>query len=240
MGSNGYSIEFGDKLIDDCDEGIVKEGNRYKIKVFYDDGVVRDKLCSVRNINKCVVEVDGEKNEISELKGVLDRIDWFKDWNISFVDCFNGEVYNDDSKRRERFYVNVDYGKKLEIYNYDIGRVLLSCSEKNRDRRIKLEILEIFEKGSGKGKSVLTILNRVCKGLDILVEFMVGEIISSDKDIERRKRREGDREFDRNRLVTYYKDRGFRVRGKENVSKVMMDSKEILDEYVKRMGWDDE
>ena len=66
MGSNGYSIEFGDKLIDDCDEGIVKEGNRYKIKVFYDDGVVRDKLCSVRNINKCVVEVDGEKNEISE------------------------------------------------------------------------------------------------------------------------------------------------------------------------------
>ena len=63
MGSNGYSIEFGDKLIDDCDEGIVKEGNRYKIKVFYDDGVVRDKLCSVRNINKCVVEVDGESEE---------------------------------------------------------------------------------------------------------------------------------------------------------------------------------
>ena len=84
--------------------------------------------------------------------------------------------------------------------------------------------------------SVLTILNRVCKGNDILIEIEVGSISNSDLI------NDGDIKYNERKLESWYEKRGFKsnvMKSLKNGMKVM-DSREILEEYCNRMGRNDE
>jgi len=78
--------------------------------------------------------------------------------------------------------------------------------------------------------SVLTILNRVCKGNDILIEIEVGDIGS---DLV---------EYNYLKLLNWYEKRGFKLNHTKTQKSGMkvIDSREILEEYCERMGWNDE
>ena len=198
-------------------------------------------------IGKYYKGVIGENLKIVEKTFKNLKNDWFKDWKFEVVDRMYFNHFNiPNNKNKDRRYdddiVNVDFGKFLEISNDKIGRILLGEYDENRygdkyEFKVVVKSIERYSGGiKGKMGSVLTILNRVCKGNDILIEIEVGSL--NDTEIIR----SGEIEFNQNKLERWYEKRGFEISSLKSLKYGMrvMDSREILEEYCERMGWNDE
>ena len=225
----------------DCDNNKMKVGNKYnKMVLGYGKKIGKVKIGSY-------IKSDiGENLKIVEKTFKNLKNDWFKDWKFEVVEKIYYNTFNKEKKGKDRRYwddiCNVDYGNFLEIKNEKVGRILLGEYEENRfgdkyEFKVVVKSLSRYREGEkGKMGSVLTILNRVCKGNDILIEIEVGSINNSDLIID------GDIKYNERKLESWYEKRGF----KSNVMKSLksgikvMDSREILEEYCNRMGWNDE
>lgn len=238
------TIVDNDKLENDFYNGRLKVGKSYRC-LLIGDGRFRFKNIKVKNVNRSSI---GENLEIIKKTFKNLKNDWFKDWefivdkNILQIDLNHKEKEKDvgDGIIVDRLYfdetLNFEGGEFLEIKNDKIGRILLGEYEEKRfndkyDFVIVVKKIERFEDGiKGKMGSVLTILNRVCKGKDILIEIEVGDIGS---DLI---------EYDFLKLLNWYEKRGFKISKTKTLKSGMsvIDSREVLEEYMDRMGWDNE
>ena len=158
--------------------------------------------------------------------------------NSSFLDGWEFKVDNDF------FQISIDYGKEVEQYLYikggdslniehsDIGRLVLCEVEDTKDNVMWIEIIEVWGKrtlnGVEKdkvGKSLLTILNRITKGLDIVLRFSIGNV----------DRKGNHTPFDPLKLKEYYERSGFKEVESENKSQIQMSNEEIVEEYWRRI-----
>ena len=130
----------------------------------------------------------------------------------------------------------------MEIKNDKVGRILLGEYEEDRfgdkyEFKVVVKSLSRYREGEkGKMGSVLTILNRVCKGNDILIEIEVGNINNSDLISD------GNIKYNERKLESWYEKRGFKSDKMKSFKSGMkvMDSRVILEEYCDRMGYNDE
>lgn len=238
------TIVDNDKLEEDFENGRLKVGKSYRC-LLIGDGRFRFKNIKVKNVGKSSIgeNLDIVKKTFKNLKN-----DWFKDWEfIVKKDNIQIDLNHKEKKKDvgsgyvlDRLYfdetLNFEGGDFLEIRNDKIGRILLGEYEEKRfndkyDFVIVVKKIERFKDGiKGKMGSVLTILNRVCKGKDILIEIEVGDIGS---DLV---------EYDFLKLLNWYEKRGFKVSKNKTLKSGMsvIDSREVLEEYCERMGWNDE
>ena len=240
--NDDFSFHFDmDKMIYDCRFGLMKEGKKYN-KMILGYGKKMG-YCKVGSYSNSII---GENLKIVEKTFKNLKNDWFKDWKFEVVEKIYYNHFHKEKKGKDRRYwddiVNVDYGSFLEISNENFGRILLGELDKKKfndkyDFKVVVKSIERY-KGCEKGKmgSVLTILNRVCKGNDILIEIEVGDL-NSVEIIEN-----GEINFNQRKLESWYEKRGFK---NNNMKSLMggvrvMDSREILEEYCNRMGWNDE
>ena len=230
---NKLSKIICDKVIEDCLNNRMKVGNKYESNI----GV---KSIEVEYCRKSVI---GENIKIIEKTFKNLRNGWFDEWEFSEKDIFY--LSRSDKKKygKTYHYMSVDFGKCLIIENDKFGEIWLS--EFNNDKvddgyggyKVVVKSIKRYKDGvKGKMGSVLTILNRVCKGNDILIEIELGEIQQS------RLLNDGDIKYDENQLEKWYNKRGFKINNNKSIDGVskVMDSRIILEEYVKRMGWDKE
>ena len=220
----------------------MKVGNKYnKMVLGYGKKIGKVKIGSY-------IKSDiGENLKIVEKTFKNLKNNWFDGWEFNVIDkeLYWNQFYIEKKGKDRRYWddiCNVDYGNFLEIKNEKVGRILLGEYEENRfgdkyEFKVVVKSLSRYREGEkGKMGSVLTILNRVCKGNDILIEIEVGSINNSDLIID------GDIKYNERKLESWYEKRGF----KSNVMKSLksgikvMDSREILEEYCNRMGWNDE
>jgi len=238
------TIVDNDKLEEDFKNGRLKVGKSYRC-LLIGDGRFRFKNIKVKNVSKSSI---GENLEIVRKTFKNLKNDWFKDWEfIVKKDNIQIDLNHKEKKKDvgsgyvvDRLYfdetLNFEGGDFLEIRNDKIGRILLGEYEEKRfndkyDFVIVVKKIERFKDGiKGKMGSVLTILNRVCKGKDILIEIEVGDIGS---DLV---------EYDFLKLLNWYEKRGFKVSKNKTLKSGMsvIDSREVLEEYCERMGWNDE
>ena len=179
--NNDFSFYFDmDRMIYDCRFGLMKEGKKYN-KMILGYGKKMG-YCKVGSYSNSII---GDNLKIVEKTFKNLKNDWFKDWKFEVVEKIYYNTFFIEKKGKDRRFwddiVNVDYGSFLEISNENFGRILLGELDKKKfndkyDFKVVVKSIERY-KGCEKGKmgSVLTILNRVCKGNDILIEIEVGD-----------------------------------------------------------------
>jgi len=226
----------------DCVNNKMKVGNKYnKMILGYGKKIGKIKIGSYI------------KSDIGENLKIVDKTfknlknNWFDGWEFNVLDkqLYCNHFSIDKNGKDRRYYddkCNVDYGNFLEIKNDKVGRILLGEYEEDRfgdkyEFKVVVKSLSRYREGEkGKMGSVLTILNRVCKGNDILIEIEVGSINNSDLISD------GDIKYNERKLESWYEKRGFKsdkMKSFKSGIKVM-DSRVILEEYCDRMGYNDE
>ena len=213
------------------DDGLIKVGNRID-GLLYGKGSLVVKECKIVKVRR-----KGVGDNLREVIDVLKRLDggFFDSWEFKESNDNNVMVeFNIHQKgMRDKVSCDIEVGGDFTLYNEDIGRVILSEDLDDDRNRIKIEVMEMWGKRKlndeikgGVGRSILTILNIVCKGLDILIELCVGDV----------RRRKNFVEYDFEKLKGIYESRGFThnpIRSKGGM--YLMDSRVVLEEYAKRM-----
>ena len=188
----------------------------------------------IRSVRKNII---GENLKIVE--DVLKRLNggFFNDWEFQYKDKLGYEIFERKYDNHIKSFMSVERGNSLYITKKNVGGIILCEYEDNEDNRIKVVKLERWEDGKkGLGKSILTILSRVCKGNDIIIEIVVGNIISGNSNEKISKIK-----YDINKLEKYYNKSGFKTNRFKSMDEGMLvlDNVEVVEEYIKRMGWDD-
>lgn len=227
IGRNGPTqpISFRKDLKEKVRNGTIKEGGNGRSLLWGEGCLFMDTFI----LKKLTITHIGENLQL-----VKDRL---QNLNSSFLDDW--EVIVDDhhmvnvdvDKYGQPLFIMED-GERLTIRNKDIGRLMLSEPIESTENEIWIEVIEVWGKrtlnGVEKdkvGKSLLTILNRITKGLDIVVKLNVGKVS-----------REGNHTLhNTQKLKEYYERNGFKKEKTDNSTLIQMSNEEIVEEYWRRM-----
>lgn len=166
------------------------------------------------------------------VEDVLKRLNggFFDDWKFEWRDIDFFEIGYNKKKHFVYNTLNYEVGNKLYIEKENVGKIILVEDKDSIDNRIKIWKIERYEDGKkGLGKSILTILNRVCKGNDIVIELTVGDIVTGNSNEKINKIT-----MDKNKLYEIYQSRGFIKNKKLSVdsSMVVLDNQKMVDDYI--------
>ena len=194
--------------------------------------ILKDKL----EIGRLDKKIRGENLLIVE--DVLKRLNgnFFDGWEFKYEDNPNIEITEIKNGNYIKSYFNLEVGDNLYITKENVGKLSLCEMENSIDNRIKINKIERHKDGKkGLGRSILTILSRVTKGNDIIIELVVGDINNKDNE------KINNIKFDSKKLIEIYKSRGFKrnVRNSVLTNQTVMDNEEVVEEYIKRMGWEE-
>ena len=183
---------------------------------------------------------DGTDTPLVWLQNVLKNIEFFKKngFKISIetrdpsFELLEDLKFTKNGKNRPNhklMHLHRFSGNRLVIKGSK-GEVVLSCDTGKRDRIIRLDKIMILEQRKGLGTKLMTILTRVTKGLDIVIELSAAplqrdfgrNVINYEKGVSSSK------------LKQFYEKQGFRVSrviGSGESALFMMDTRKQVDNY---------
>ena len=211
-------------------KGELKEGDLGKCLIFGNGMCYVDTV----EIGKIVHSHIGQN-----LKLVLSTL---QNLNSSFLDGWKFRLEQKEQTNLSQlkdYYIRygISFGECLVLENEDIGRINLYENKLSTENEILLELIEVWgkrtlngeEKGS-VGRSLLTLLNRITKGYDIVLRLNVG-------DVHRRKNKV---KHNKVKLVEWYQKNGFTLEGNvKGDGLVQMSNIEIVEEYWDRLEEED-
>lgn len=171
----------------------------------------------------------------TNLKLVLSTL---QNLNSSFLDGWKfrkGKVDQQNLSELKHIFIrySYSYGECLILENENIGRINLYEDKNSTDNEIWLELIEVWgkrtlngeEKGS-VGRSLLTLLNRIVKGYDIVLRLNVGDV----------SREQNHTPYDKQKLIKWYESNGFQIETEDlNEGLLEMSNIDILEEYWSRL-----
>jgi hypothetical protein len=227
IGRNGppQQITFIKDLKEKVRNGTIKVGDKGDC-LYWGNGFLFMDTFLLKSLTKTHI---GENLQI--VKDILQNLNssFLDDWEV-IVD--EHHMVNTDQTEEGYTHFIMEDGECLNVINKDIGRLRLVEHKDSTENEIWIEVIEVWGKrtlnGVEKdkvGKSLLTILSRITKGLDIILKLNVGNV----------SRVRNHTPYVPQKLTEYYERNGFKVEKTTNRYLIQMSNEEIVEEYWRRM-----